>query len=905
MTTGVTLTWWGTLIADWRPVGGIPQARCQVSSGYYLPMGFWLSPQDALKRQRYEGCLGHLLHVDGFWVLGVLLLQGLLALLLFAVQPWWHRCRARLVAVDALSSPEAAALRAELQKLVGLASLVRPPRFLLDPVDARPSGQAFGGLGRRQVALSAGLVVQRAHAPEKFRAVVAHELAHVRNGDVTVTYLTLAVWRAFVLVTVFPVLATLADPALQTTQPLRNPLRGGVSALVDQLTGLGWFFLVLIALAYATRLSVLRAREGYADARAAQWTDPAVLREVLLASAERDGTRWWHTHPRLLSRARLLERPARLLRPGFWETFAAAFAVQTAGDYLNQALGSWSVPEGSPAYQAAYDAGTLLTGLVVVVAAGRGAAFVRSGEGDRSVHTRAGLGLGLGLVSSYGLTILRQALLLRHQPALLGWLFDTGGLERDLVMVAFVLVAALALCHWAGHCWQLVATASRRNRLLAGGAMLLATWACLRWWNDLNYGLPPLGRTLSADAAVWRHFVTQAQGSTLDLVVVEAVLATFVLLWLLGPVTLFAVPLLWLVPLLLGAARRDALRVAARTGILAASVWLLIDLGLRAAAGRLSQSGEAPTDAGRAVVFLCWEIILVLVVQAGAALVLGIQRTRMMLALFATTLSGLLCSVLLWAAHRGTSCVPEPAQASGANSCRNAGDVFVAFEALRDIGVLGTALTVLGVLLGRRLCPWPWRGQVTFRPPGTATRLGLVAVAGVFVAVAMWPSSHLWPMPRHVLVDSLGAADYVPPPRYSREEIETESYVAWLQGGGEGQLETSFNALVDYFHQVAPMAKEQRPDWLAVARDPRTRAACQTVVIALGHAKAFPKPPWTKAASDWSAYLRQLARSADRCTAASTASDAQTALTDLLGALAAPQMQALEADQTTALRHVR
>ncbi|MDH6135552.1 Zn-dependent protease with chaperone function [Kitasatospora sp. MAA4] len=877
----VTATWWGTFVSVWRPTTGLPEDRCSVRTGYYLPMGDWLSPQDTLKHQHFEHCIAGLALTDVLWIAGALGLTGLLALLLFAVHPWWHRRRARLVPIDELSSPETASLQEELQELVELAGLVRAPRFLLDPANARPAGQAFGGLGRRQVSLSAGLLVQRRRAPAKFRAVLAHELAHIRNGDVTITYLTLAVWRAFVLVTVLPVLATLVDPVLQTTQPLRNPLRVGMGLLLTNLVDLGWFFVVLIALVYVIRISVLRAREGYADARATQWSDPAALREVFLASAEQDGTRWWHTHPRLLDRVRLLDQPERLLRPGFWETFTAAFVAQIAGDYATQAVEGANLSSTSFAYQASHDAATLLTALVVVVSAWRGAAFVRSGAGGRAVYTRAGLGLGLGLATAYGLLVLRADRLLRHQPAANAWEFDTAGLRRDLLLAALMLVAVLVLCHWAGHCWQLLATASRRRRLFAAAAMLLAIWACLRWWNTLNYFIPPLGPTLSADASVWRHFVSQAHGSGLDRAVVEAVLAPFILLWVIGPATLFAAPLLWLVPLLLGAARREAVRSAARIGGLAALVWLVIDIGLRAGA-HLTASAAIRAGDGYAVVFLCWEIIAVLAVQAGTGLLLGMRRTRMMPALFATTLTGLLCCLILWGTHRP-------------------GDVFVAFYALRDIGVLGSALTVLGVLLGRRLSRRARARPAAVGLPGVVTRLGPAAVAAVFLALAVWPALHLWTAPRHTRVDSVGAPDYVPPPPADPQEIGKESYMLWLQGGGQGQMEAAFTALFRYVGQLNPALDKQQPDWDAIARDQHLKEDCRNLVTAVGRARAFPAPPWAKAAADWSAYLGQLADDGDACTAVSVAPDLRTIQAELKAAQAQPQLDALDSDQKAAL----
>ncbi|MGC0317053.1 M48 family metalloprotease [Kitasatospora acidiphila] len=903
LAVAATVAWWSSLIDIWRPVNGLPEAQCEVHSGYYTAMGpaTWLSPSDQVKYQHYQHCAANTTLPDMLWTAAALGVLALVTLLLFALHPWWHQRRLRLVPIDE-SAPETAALRAELRQLVELAGLSREPLFLLDLANHHPAGRAFGGLGRRRVRLSAGLAVQLRHAPEKFRAKVAHELAHIRTGDVTVTYLTFAVWRAFVLVTVLPVLISLVDPYLETAHPLGNPLDSSWHFAFSQFL-LGWFLIVLIALGYVLRASVLRAREGYADALAARWTGLATVRATLAASAEGDRTRWWHTHPRLLDRVRLLDRPERLLRPGFWEMFTAGFVVQVAGDYAYQAKSNWNMDFGSFAFRASLEAATALPALVVVVAGWRGAAFVRSGAGGRGVYTRGGLGLGLGLATAFDLGILRLYLVLRHTPDQEG-AFTAAGLEQDLVLSVLMLAAVLILCHWSGHCWQLVATASRRHRVLAATAMLLAGWACLHWWTGYNYEWPLVGHYLSANAAVWRHFVSQAHGGGLDLVVVKAVLAPHFLMGLFGWVTVFAAPLLWLLPLFLGAARREAVRSAARAGAVAAALWLAVDLGLRLLAHLTASPAVRGTD-GYAVVFLCWEIAALLAVQAGSALWLGARGTRMMPSLFGTALTSLLCCLLLWIAHRTDTCLPALGLTAG--RCPGSGDVFVAFEALHVVGILSFALTLAGVLLGRTL-----RRRAAAQLPavtvrtGAPMRLALLAVAGMFTAVAVWPMLHLWPDARHPRVSLIGVPDFVPPVYSNPELVGKASFEAWLTGGGQGQSAGAFSAYDRYIEQLRPRFEQPDPDWYAIAHNPQVRSACQAFNTILGTTRAFPTPPWTTAATHWSAYLHQLTTAADACTTAGTAPDAQTAQVDLAASVVPThqQVNALLADAAAAMSTV-
>ena len=120
------------------------------------------------------------------------MLGGTAALLLVAAAimlaaPLWITRRRKLRPLTAADAPAVVEEVAELAREQGL----DPPRLYLEPADASAGGLAFGHPGRYSVAIGGGLVVKQAADPPAFRAVVRHELAHIRNRDVGITYFTI------------------------------------------------------------------------------------------------------------------------------------------------------------------------------------------------------------------------------------------------------------------------------------------------------------------------------------------------------------------------------------------------------------------------------------------------------------------------------------------------------------------------------------------------------------------------------------------------------------------------------------------------------------------------------------------------------------------------------------------
>lgn len=193
---------------------------------------------------------------------GVLIVT-VLCVTIYLLTPAWRIFRSGLISAYSLPG-----LRGELD---GLARTARVRvRFAADLLNPAVGGLAFGRAGRRYVVLNRGLLQLAGSDRAGFRAIMLHELAHVRGRDLDVAYLTVVIWRVFLAVVLLPTFilfhSELDADALTTT--------GQVEFWV-QLAALALTVLVL-------HHSILRERELRADARAVLWcADSAALLRVL------------------------------------------------------------------------------------------------------------------------------------------------------------------------------------------------------------------------------------------------------------------------------------------------------------------------------------------------------------------------------------------------------------------------------------------------------------------------------------------------------------------------------------------------------------------------------------------------------------------------------------------------
>ncbi|WP_143134531.1 M48 family metalloprotease [Burkholderia ubonensis] len=229
--------------------------------------------------------------------LGGILLTLVITAVVYLLFPAWKIKATRLHGIAISEQPE---LHQELHDLCVKADLPIIPVFVWNPFSAEMP-VAFGRKGHYYVALSGASVLRFYSDAPAFRVIVLHELAHLRNGDIDKAYLTVAAWIGFLV-------AGLA-PAIIIT--FATYLKDRVHAELLLLNAV--FFAILIVL---SGLSVLRARECYADIRASNWDGTVVnIDRVLGAMHQMAGgifLKYLRFHPQPDERRRAVEDPSKV-----------------------------------------------------------------------------------------------------------------------------------------------------------------------------------------------------------------------------------------------------------------------------------------------------------------------------------------------------------------------------------------------------------------------------------------------------------------------------------------------------------------------------------------------------------------------------------------------------------------
>jgi len=436
------------------------------------------------------------------WSLAGVAAMAVVTLLLYSATPWWirrggARGRRRL---RELSVADRDRLGHRLDELAARAG-VPSPSWLADLGAPRPDGRAFGWPRHPQVWLSAPLVISGPEHP-RFTAVVLHELAHLRNQDLRLTYLSIAARNAFCIVL----------PA------------GYVAALVVAGAGPSWpdlrttaAVLFLIALVWLNIWSVSQSLELAANATAAVQARDLPGYSGFAARDDRGHGQpmaWWRRarewSPTLATQRSVHRDPGLLFRPDSLAMFSAGIATAIVASEVTPACFAVVLSSGSGGLggllSLAGNRALLLMlvtyGPAALIAAAVVAALACTQAWRLEYQAQvAGTGVGFRQLGQLALPLaagMMAGIPLSVDYAMAGtWgVFDTSA-GRDLIVLAIsatVLATVLLIAfRWASESAAAWFTTDRRgSRVVRAAAILTGTVtfsAPLFAWT-LTYGLP-------------------------------------------------------------------------------------------------------------------------------------------------------------------------------------------------------------------------------------------------------------------------------------------------------------------------------------------------------------------------------------------------------------------------------
>lgn len=263
------------------------------------------------------------------WILDKLGFLFIFSVVFYWFMPRWIIWRDRLTI---FSADDDAEIMNCLVDLCRETKLSKTPKFLLRALNSSPSGLAFGRLGRYYVVLNGGLISLFHQSPERFKAIIRHELAHLQNKDIDKTYFSVALGIAFLLAGILPLFfgIIIAANSFDLIYVLRLILSAGL-------------FSVLV---YITLASVLRSRETYADVRASENSETYItLQKEFSAQPISKNTNWerlFGLHPIPAWRLKVLSETHLLSQMSYWDAFitgiATTFGLSAIDNFLSTLL---------------------------------------------------------------------------------------------------------------------------------------------------------------------------------------------------------------------------------------------------------------------------------------------------------------------------------------------------------------------------------------------------------------------------------------------------------------------------------------------------------------------------------------------------------------------------------------
>jgi Zn-dependent protease with chaperone function len=204
-----------------------------------------------------------------------------------------------------------------------------PPALMCSP-DLDCSASAFGTRKRSYIQLSTGLIATE--EPNTFKSIFLHELGHLENRDLTKTSLAVSVMSAMkvllpAILALFVVYFIYHNLSLLyyglaiglKTDTILPTIDFGTS--YNEIGTIALYFFITGVLIYLFRNQIIRSREFYADAKAAEWLkSTAPIEQTLEKFREQKskGISLKRYHPSNKERIQLLRDNSKLFSINSW-----------------------------------------------------------------------------------------------------------------------------------------------------------------------------------------------------------------------------------------------------------------------------------------------------------------------------------------------------------------------------------------------------------------------------------------------------------------------------------------------------------------------------------------------------------------------------------------------------------
>ncbi|MGB1241121.1 MAG: M48 family metalloprotease [Chitinophagales bacterium] len=187
--------------------------------------------------------------------------------------------------------------------------IVKPIQFFTNNKIFSQNAQVFGFAKNICVRLDRGLFVLAKKDPKLFKTVLLHELSHIINKDIRITYLTESIWMTCLKYVTFPYIVISAITMFFNYETNHEPFLSSILIYFQELLLQITPILFIVSMLFLSKVSVIKIREFYADLRCCSFGMLSHLKEIFKKA---EAKRYRLSHPTNLQRLQIINAPHKI-----------------------------------------------------------------------------------------------------------------------------------------------------------------------------------------------------------------------------------------------------------------------------------------------------------------------------------------------------------------------------------------------------------------------------------------------------------------------------------------------------------------------------------------------------------------------------------------------------------------